>query len=276
MVDGTILFSSISLLSMCVLCSGFLYIVLYEHSGHVILKLNSFSFSTGKSQKWLSQVENWLARGDRRLKVLVEWTQFWNMSLGLIFWIVMQNFAAIWSAVLEKMTFEVAFFGKFPDIPVLKLSLPCWVMERWRYKSVRLAEYRSCIFCKQKPIGETQFWKELEAPYTVTSTCNNEINFDETLPFIIFLTPISCDGSNCLWRQRLLPSPCSLWRHKQMLVGVIQSLASGKCQTFCLVTGQYRFHQYLCFHCVFCVVFFFLYIVLYEQSDHIVLKLYSF
>ena len=46
------------------------------------------------------------------------------MSLGLIFLIVMQNFTAIRSAVLEKMTFEVAIFGNFPDIPELKLSLP--------------------------------------------------------------------------------------------------------------------------------------------------------
>ena len=49
------------------------------------------------------------------LKELVEWTQFWYMSLGLIFWIVMQNSAATQSAVLEKMTFEVAIFGKFSD-----------------------------------------------------------------------------------------------------------------------------------------------------------------
>ena len=51
------------------------------------------------------------------------------MLLGLIFEIVMQNFAAIRSAVLEKMTFEVANFGNFQDIPELKLSLPFWVME---------------------------------------------------------------------------------------------------------------------------------------------------
>ena len=36
-----------------------------------------------------------------------------------------ENFAAIRSAVLEKMTFEVAIFGKFPDIPELNF----WVME---------------------------------------------------------------------------------------------------------------------------------------------------
>ena len=50
------------------------------------------------------------------------------MSLDLIFKIVMRNFAAIRSAVLEKMTFEVAIFANFPDIPELKLSLPFWVM----------------------------------------------------------------------------------------------------------------------------------------------------
>ena len=33
----------------------------------------------------------------------------------------MQNFAAIGSALLEKMTFEVAIFGNFPDIPEPKL-----------------------------------------------------------------------------------------------------------------------------------------------------------
>ena len=46
------------------------------------------------------------------------------MSFGLIFLIVMQNFAAIRSAVLEKMTFEVVIFGNYPDIPELKWSLP--------------------------------------------------------------------------------------------------------------------------------------------------------
>ena len=46
------------------------------------------------------------------------------MSLGLFFLIVMQNCTAIRSAVLEKMTFEDAIFGNFPDITDLKLSLP--------------------------------------------------------------------------------------------------------------------------------------------------------
>ena len=64
------------------------------------------------------------------------------MSLGLIFLIVMQNFAAIRSAVLQKMMFEVTIFGNFPDIPQLKSELLFWIMEgqMWRCKYVRLAE----------------------------------------------------------------------------------------------------------------------------------------
>ena len=136
-----------------------------------------------------------------------------------------------------------------------------------------LQSYHSWTFCKRKTRGKTQFLTEPAAPYTLAN--NNEINSDDTLPFIIFLTPVSCDGSNRLWCQRLLSSPCSLWRHKQMLVGVILLLAGRKCRTFRRVTEQYRFYRYLCFHYVFCVHVF-LYIVLYKQRDHIVQKLYSF
>ena len=153
------------------------------------------------------------------------------MSLGLIFLIVMQNFAAIRSAILEKMTFEVAIFGSFPDIPKLKLSLLSWL---WKagcdvVRLYVLQSYRSCTFCKHKTRGETQFWIEL-ARYTLAN--HNEINSDDTLPFIIFLTPASCNGSNHLRRQRLLLSPCSLWRHKQTLFGIIRPLTGGKCQRF--------------------------------------------
>ena len=136
-----------------------------------------------------------------------------------------------------------------------------------------LQSYRSCTFCKRKTRGETQCSIKLAAPWTLTN--HNEINSDNTLPFIIFLIPVSCYGSNRLWRQRLLLSPCSLWRHKQMLIGIIRPLAGGKCRTFRRGFERYRFHRYLCFHFVFSVRVF-LYIVLYEQSDHIVLKLYSF
>ena len=114
-----------------------------------------------------------------------------------------------------------------------------------------LQSCRSCTFCKRKTRGEAQFWIELAAPYTLAN--NNEMNSDDRLPFIIFLTPISCDGSNRLWRRRLLPSPCSLWRHRQTLVGVIRPLAGGKCRRFRRATERYRFHRYLCFHCIFCV-----------------------
>ena len=186
----------------------------------------------------------------------------------------MQNFAAIRSAVLEKMTFEVTLFGSFPDIPELKLSLPSWVMEgrMWRCKAVRLAELPFLYFWKRKTRGETQFWIKLAAPCTLANY--NEINSDGTLPFIIFFTPVSCDGSNRLWRQRLLLSPCTIWRHKQTLVGVIRSLIGGKCRTFRRVIERFCFHRYLCFHCIFCVRVFC--ILFYEQSYHIVLKLYSF
>ena len=68
-----------------------------------------------------------------------------------------------------------------------------------------LQSYRSCTFCKRKTRGETQSWIELAALCTLAN--HNEIKSDDTLPFIIFLTPVSCDGSNRLWRQRLLLSP---------------------------------------------------------------------
>ena len=46
------------------------------------------------------------------------------IELDLLNRLAKLNFAAIRSADLETMTFEVAIFGKFPDIPELKLSLP--------------------------------------------------------------------------------------------------------------------------------------------------------
>ena len=112
-----------------------------------------------------------------------------------------------------------------------------------------LQRYRSCSFCKRKTRGEFQI--ELAAPCTLAN--HNEITSDDTLPFIIFLTPVSCEGSNRLWHQRLLLSPCSLWRHKQTLIGGFRPLAGGKGRTFPWVIERYRFQRYLCFHCVFCV-----------------------
>ena len=136
-----------------------------------------------------------------------------------------------------------------------------------------LQRYRSCTFCKSKNRGQTQCWIKLAAPCTLTN--HNQLISDDTLTFIIFLIPVSYDGSNRLCLQRLLLSQCSLWRHKQTLIGVIRPLAGGKCRTCRRVFERYRFHRYLCFHFVFSVRVF-LYIVLFEQSDHIVLKLYSF
>ena len=92
-----------------------------------------------------------------------------------------------------------------------------------------LQSYRSCTFCKHITRGEMQFWIELAAPCTLAN--HNEINSNDTLPFII-LTPVSCDGSNSLWCQRLLLSPCSLWRHKQTLISVIRPLAGENAERF--------------------------------------------
>ena len=80
----------------------------------------------------------------------------------------MLNFAAIRSAVLEKMTFEVAIFGSFPDIPEQKLSLPSWVMEGGCdvAKLYVLQSYRSCTFCKRKTRGETVLDRTCSSVYT--------------------------------------------------------------------------------------------------------------
>ena len=106
-------------------------------------------------------------------------------------------------------------------------------------------------FCKRKTRGETQFWIELAAPCTFAN--HKEINANDRLPFIIFLTPVFCDCSNHPWRQRLLLTPSSLCRHQHTLYGVIRPQAGGKCGTFRRVIERYRFHRYLCFHCVFCM-----------------------
>ena len=108
----------------------------------------------------------------------------------------MQNFAAIRSAVLKKVTFEVTIFGYFPDI-VTPVVSGCDVVKLYVLQS-----FRSCTFCKRKTRGETQFWMELPAPYTLAN--HDEINSYQ---------------------------PCSLWRHKQTLFRVIRSLAGGKCRT---------------------------------------------
>ena len=131
------------------------------------------------------------------------------MSLDLIFFTVMQNFVMIRSAVLEKMAFEVAIFGNFLNISEPKLSIPPWV--RGAGCDVVLLHimqsYRSCTLCKRKTRGKTQFWIALAAP-TAPSILTNYNEIPTTYyNFIIFLTPISCDGSIHLWRQH---QPCSL------------------------------------------------------------------
>ena len=135
----------------------------------------------------------------------------------------MHNFSAIRSAVLEKMTFEVATSGNFPDIPELKLPLPFWVMEGGCdvVRLYVLQSYRPCTFCKCKTRGETQCLIKLAAPCTLTN--HNEMNSDDTLPFIISSLAMAriASGVNACW---------SIWRHKQTLIGVIRPLAGGKCR----------------------------------------------
>ena len=58
------------------------------------------------------------------------------------------------------------------------------------------------LFVRVKLEARRSFWIELAAPYTLANHC--EINSQDILPLIIFLTPVSCNGSNYLWRQRLL------------------------------------------------------------------------
>ena len=154
------------------------------------------------------------------------------MSFCVILLIVMQNFVAIRSAVLEKMSLKLLFW-------VILQIFPSWNYHFRRsvcaarcdvVKPYVLQSYRSCTFCKHKTRGEAQFWIELAAPYTLAN--HNEINSNDISPFTIFSTPVSCDGSIRLWRQRLLLSPLPLWRHKHTLFGVIRPLTCGKSRTF--------------------------------------------
>ena len=163
------------------------------------------------------------------------------------------NFAAIRSAVLEKMSLKLLFLVVFWIFPNWNCHFRSGLWKAWCdvVRLYVLQSYHSCSFCKRKTRVETQFWIELTASCTFAN--QNEINSGDTLPFIIFLTHVSCDGSNHLWHQRLLLSPCSLWRHKQMLFGVIWPLTSGKCRTFRRVIERFCFYRYLCFHCIFCV-----------------------
>ena len=117
-----------------------------------------------------------------------------------------------------------------------------------------LQSYRSCTFCKRKTRGETQFWIELAAPCTLANL--NEIISDDTLPFIIFFTPFSCDGSNRFMRQRLLLSSCTLWRHKHTLFGVVRPLTGGKCRTFRRVIASIYLLPLHILRSGICIVFF--------------------
>ena len=174
--------------------------------------------------------------------------------------------------ISRKWRFKLLFLVVFRIFPTWNCHFRPGLWKAWCdvVRLYVLQSYRSCTFCKRKTRGETQFLIKLAAPCTLANY--NEINSDDTLPFIIFLTPVSCDGSNCLWCQRLLLLPCSLWRHKEMLFGVIRPRK---------MSNVSPSHWTILFSTISLLSLHilrsgFLYIVFYEQSDHIVLKLYSF
>ena len=74
-------------------------------------------------------------------------------------------------------------------------------------------------------------------------------------PYVnLYLTSVSCNGSNRIWRQRLLlPAILPMTSYTNALRGVIRPLVGGKCRTLRRVIQRFLFHLYLCFHCVFCV-----------------------
>ena len=94
-----------------------------------------------------------------------------------------------------------------------------------------LQSYRSCTFCNRETRGETQFWIELAAPCTFAN--DNEINSDDTLPFIIVLTPsfamarIACGANTCCYRH--------------VPYDVIRPLTGGICRTFHRVIERFLF-----------------------------------
>ena len=61
-----------------------------------------------------------------------------------------------------------------------------------------LQSYCCCTFCMRKTGGKTQYWIQLVAPCTLANY--NEIHCNYTSSFLTFLTLVSCDGSNRLWR----------------------------------------------------------------------------
>ena len=77
----------------------------------------------------------------------------------MIFWIIMQNFAAIRSAVLAKMTFEVAILVNFRIFPNWNCHFRSglWKARCDVFSMYVLQSYRSCIFVSVKPEARGSF-----------------------------------------------------------------------------------------------------------------------
>ena len=127
-----------------------------------------------------------------------------------------------------------------------------------------MQSYCSYIFCKRKTRDETQFLLELTAPCTLAN--NNEINSHDTLPFIIVLTSVSCDGSNRLWRQRFLLSPRSPRRHEQTLICVIWPLTGGNAERFAESLNDIVFIDFSAFTACLAFVFYIVYCFVTKRS----------
>ena len=114
-----------------------------------------------------------------------------------------------------------------------------------------------CSLCKGRTRGEMQFWIALAAPSILVNL--NQVNSDNISQFIIFWTPVSYQGLNCLWRQRLLVP--FMFSMTSLTKATRRHLAASLWNygTFRWVIEQYCFHRYLCFHRLFCVSFFCVY-----------------
>ena len=116
----------------------------------------------------------------------------------------------------------------------------CDVDERYVLQS-----YYSCTFCMHKTRGQTQFWTELAGP------THSQIIKKSILKTHCHLS--SSSHPSHLARITSCVSACC-YRHVPYDVINKRYLASFRiCLTFHKVIERYRFHRFLCFHCVFCV-----------------------
>ena len=133
-----------------------------------------------------------------------------------------------------------------------------------------LQSYHSCTFCKRKTRGEAVLDISCSSVYICKSLWNK---------FRRHITIYHLLNTRVLrWLESPLASTLVAIAMFPLTsqTTVIRPLAGGKCRTFRWIIARFCFHRYFCFHCVFCVRGFLSILFFYEQSEHIVLKLYSF